>query len=95
VVSLNGEAVRGLFVQLGGSMPGMELVDKLTMTGLAEIYGLGGFEFTLANEPVASEGTLWIQLLDQQNLPLSNRVYFKTYAECDKNLMIVSFDQVR
>ena len=43
-VSLNGEAVRGLFVQLGGSMPGVESVDNLVMTGLAPQYGQGGFE---------------------------------------------------
>ena len=32
-ISLNGEAVKGLFVQLGGSLPGVESVDNLTMTG--------------------------------------------------------------
>lgn len=93
--SLNGEAVRGLFVQLGGSMPGVESLDKLTMTGLSTQYGPGGFEFTLASELFISEGTLWIQLLDQQNLPLSDRVYFNTYDECEKNLIIIYFDQVR
>src|SRR4030066_1569242 len=82
--SLNGEAVRGLFVQLGGSLPGIESVDKLAMTGLAAQYGPGGYEFTLANSLQATSGTLWIQLLDQQNLPISNRVYFDTYADCEK-----------
>ena len=47
-MSLNGEAVKGLFVQLGGSMPGVESMDNLVMTGLAPQYGQGGFEFTLA-----------------------------------------------
>jgi len=93
--SLNGEAVRGLFVQLGGSMPGVDTVNKQVMTGLAEEYGPGGFEITVANEMLASDGTLWIQLLDQQNLPLSDRVYFNTFADCEKNLIIIYFDQVR
>jgi len=93
--SLNGEAVRGLFVQLGGSMPGVTSMDSSIMTGLAPQYGLGGFEFTLADKLVASEGTLWIQLLDQQNLPLSDRIYFNTYADCKKNLIIIYFTQVR
>ena len=93
--SLNGEAVKGLFVQLGGSMPGVASMDQLIMTGLAPQYGLGGFEFTLADKPVASEGTLWIQLLDQQNLPLSDRIYFNTYDDCQKNLIIIYFTQVR
>jgi hypothetical protein len=93
--SLNGEAVRGLFVQLGGSMPSVESVDKLTMTGLAPEYGAGGFEFTLANSLSATSDNLWIQLLDQQNLPISDRVYFDTHDDCQKNLIIIYFDQIR
>jgi hypothetical protein len=93
-VSMNGEAVRGLFVELGGSIPDGESVDNLVMTGLAPQYGQGGFEVTLANKLVASTGTLWIQLLDQQNLPLSDRIYFDTYDDCQKNLVIIYFSQV-
>lgn len=94
-MSLNDEAVRGLFVQLGGSMPGIEYVDKKVMTGLADVYGPGGFEITLADTLIASEGTLWIQLLDQQNLPLSDRIYFNTFDDCERNLIVIYFDQVQ
>jgi hypothetical protein len=76
-------------------LPGVGQIENITMTGLALQYGQGGFEITLSNEPVASENTLWLQLLDQQNLPLSPRIYFSTYAECDKNLIIIYFDQIR
>lgn len=93
--SLNGEPVTGLFVRLGGSIPGDEAIDQLSMTGWAEQYGAGGFEFTVADYLVASEGTLWIQLLDQQNLPLSDKVYFNTYEDCQRNLIIIYFDQVQ
>jgi len=93
--SMNGEAVRGLFVQLGGSMPGEEQVNNTVMTGLAPQYGQGGFEITLADKPFATSGTLWIQLLDQQNLPLSDRIYFDTYDDCQKNLIIIYFTEVR
>ncbi|NJD57851.1 MAG: hypothetical protein C3F13_07625 [Anaerolineales bacterium] len=93
--SLNGEAVRGLFVELGGALTGAESVENLAMTGLAPQYGFGGFEITIANQLIPSEGTLWIQLLDQQNLPLSDRIYFNTYEDCQKNLVIIYFNQVR
>ncbi len=92
--SINGESVRGLFVQLGGSLPDGTDLNSLVMTGLAPQYGQGGFEFTIANSLVASSGTLWIQLLDQQNFPLSDRIYFDTYADCQKNLVIIYFTQV-
>ncbi len=93
--SLNGEAVKGLFVLLGGSVPGVGSADNLTMTGMAPQYGQGGFEITLSDKLVASSGTLWLQLLDQQNLPLSDRVYFDTYDDCTKNLVIIYFTQIR
>lgn len=93
--SLNGSPVIGLFVQLGGSLGGRPIETKLTMTGTAVQYGPGGFEFTLADQPVASQGTLWIQLLDQQNLPLSDKIYFDTFTECEKNLVIIYFTQVK
>jgi hypothetical protein len=93
--SLNGEAVRGLFVELGGTMLGEASVENVVMTGLAPQYGFGGFEVTIANQLIATEGTLWIQLLDQQNLPLSDKVYFNTYDDCQKNLVVIYFNQIR
>jgi hypothetical protein len=93
--SLNGEGVQGLFVQLGGAMPGVESIDKLAMTGLAPQYGAGGFEFTISDKPVTSTGTLWIQLFDQQNITLSDKIYFDTFEDCQKNLIIIYFDQVK
>ena len=93
--SLNGESVKGLFIQLGGSLPGVKSLDNITMTGLAPQYGQGGFEITLSDQLIASSDMLWIQLLDQQNLPLSDRIYFDTYDDCTKNLIIIYFDQVR
>ncbi|HSB67096.1 MAG TPA: hypothetical protein VLD65_10985 [Anaerolineales bacterium] len=92
--SLNGEAVKGLFVHLGGSLPGIEEVGNLSMTGMAPQYGQGGFEITISDQLIASSGALWIQLLDQDNLPLSDRVYFDTDNDCLKNLVIIYFDQV-
>jgi hypothetical protein len=95
VTSLNDEAVPGLLVQLGGSMPGMDTLDMYSITGYATQYGEGGYEITLANSLVATTGTIWIQLMDQQKLPLSDKVYFDTYDDCEMNLIMISFDQVR
>jgi hypothetical protein len=92
--SLNGESVRGLFVHLGGTLDG-KIMDVLAMTGLAPQYGAGGFEITLADQLISSNTTLWVQLMDAQNLPLSRRVYFSTFNDCTKNLVIIYFDQVR
>jgi hypothetical protein len=93
-VDLRGAPVIGLIVQLGGWI-GQTTYEKLSITGTAPQYDRGGFEFQIADKPVASTQTLWLQLLDQAGLPLSEKIYFDTYNDCEKNLIIVYFAQVR
>jgi len=95
VTDLQGRPVTGITVQLGGSLGTVDL-DQTSLTGLATKYGQAGYEFELAKLPVASNNTLWVRLIDQARLPLSARVYFPTYSECELgNLIIVNFRQVR
>jgi hypothetical protein len=93
-LDLSGAPVQSLIVQLGGVLDG-EIIEQLTMTGTATQYDRGGFEFILADKPVASSNTLWIQLLDQAGLPLSEKIYFDTFNDCDKNLIVINLKQVR
>lgn len=97
VFDLKGAALQGQQVQLGGYLPGSSASFEfvLTLTGLAPQYGPGYYEFTLSDHPIASGRTLWIQLLDQQGLPLSDKTYFTTYEDCDKNMILLDFEQVR
>ena len=93
--NLSGAPIaQGLFVQLGGTLNGLP-VDMLGMTGMATDYGPGGYEFTLGDTPLVSTQTLWVQLFDQAMIPLSDKIYFDTFADCDKNLILVNFSQVR
>ncbi len=94
VEGLNGEPLRNLFIRLGGSLEG-QTFDLVTITGSAPIYGSGGYEFIIANRLVGTTGTLWIQLEDVQGLPMSGRIYFNTYAECERNLAVIYLVQVR
>ncbi len=84
----------GTRIELGGWL-GNDWVDLSSLTGTALQYGPAGYEFTLSNKPVASQKALWVQLLDQAGLPLSNRVFFNTYDDCQKNLILITFKQVR
>lgn len=85
---------QGLLVQLGGTLNG-ELVENLGMIGMVSTYGPGGYEFQLGEEPIESTQTLWVQLLDQAMLPLSEQIYFDTFSDCDKNLILINFNQIR
>jgi hypothetical protein len=67
----------------------------ISLTGLALSYGRSGYEFTLANQPIATRNQLWLQLISQEGSPLSAQVFFDTYESCEQNLIIIDFVQVR
>lgn len=94
VFDIQGSPAIGIRVLLQGYLGGKS-VNLLSLTGTASLYGPSGFEFTLADRPVASRGMLYIQLLDQADLPLSPQITFDTFAECEKNLILIDFKQVR
>lgn len=90
----NSPVPLGIEVQLAGLLDGKPLLTT-SLTGTATLYGASGYEITLAEKPVASKSSLWIRLLDQAGLPLSDRIYFDTFADCSKNLIIINFKQVK
>lgn len=95
-VDISGAPVTGLIIRLGGAVPGIDLPELvMNLTGVALNYGRGGYEFTLADQPIASKQSLWVQLLNQSSVPLSKKIYFDTYDDCSKNLIIINFKQVR
>ncbi|HJR81347.1 MAG TPA: hypothetical protein VJ821_14855 [Anaerolineales bacterium] len=94
VVDSNNSPVIGTVVVLRGTLNG-STVEQQTVSGINKEYGPSGFEFVLGNAPVASEGTLVVQLVDQQNIPLSDPVEITTSAECDENLVMVRFRRNR
>jgi len=97
VLDINGAPVTGMFVELGGTLGGKSVGSPtlLGMTGTATYYGPAGYEFKLADQPIASNGTLWIQVLDQAGLPLSEKHYFYTFEDCEQNLIIIFFQKVK
>ncbi|MBN2548849.1 MAG: hypothetical protein JXB15_06815 [Anaerolineales bacterium] len=96
VVDMSNQPVIGLIVRLGGFLPGVQLQQPMmSLTGVALSYGRAGYEFALSDKPVASKQSLWVQLLDQSGIPQSDKVYFDTFASCDKNLIVIDFKQVR
>jgi hypothetical protein len=94
VFDLQGSPLTGLTIQIGGSLDGKK-VNMLSLTGTVTQYGPGGYEFSLGENPLDSEGALWLQLLDQAGLALSDRVPINTSKDCAKNLLLVNFKQVR
>jgi hypothetical protein len=94
VVDMNDSSILYLTIHLGGKV-GDQVMDYLGLSGTAPSYGQSGFEFVLGNRPIASTQTLWIQLLDQQNMPFSDKIYLDTFEDCAKNLIMVRFKKVQ
>jgi hypothetical protein len=91
----NWLGVAGQQVRIQGVLSGTQ-VDMLSLTGLTDAYGsVGYYEFNLGDAPLVSKGTLSVQLLDQAGIAMSDKVYFDTSDNCQQNLVLVNFKQVR
>lgn len=94
VFDLQGRPVKGIIVWLRGSFGG-KTMNYQSVTLESSPYGPSGFEFTFGDTPRDSTGNLYLQLADQAGIPISDRVYFNTFSDCEKNLILVNFKQVR
>lgn len=94
VVDTNNSPIIGTVVVLGGTLDG-RTIEQQTVSGINKEYGPSGFEFVLGGTPVASRDTLYVQLVDLQNIPLSDRVFITTSSDCSENLVLVRFKKNR
>ncbi len=94
VFNLEGQAVSGLVVQVGGVLSGAEFLS-LGLTGNSPALGEGGYEVKLADHPVATKDTLWVQLFDVSGNPLSKITFIETYDVCDRSFILLNFTEIR
>lgn len=90
VVDANNTDMLRMTIRLAGKYDG-KTKTGLTVSSIAPAYGKSGFEFVLGTVPIASKGELYVQLLDQAGVPLSDNIYLDTYNDCTKNLALVRF----
>ena len=91
VVDTNNSPIIGMVIRINGTLNGSP-ISRLTVSNTAQIpYGPSGFEFKLGNTPQTTTKTLYLQLLDQAGLPLSDNLYINTSSDCNKNMVVVRF----
>jgi len=88
VVDASNADMLRMTVSLSGTYNG-RTKNELTVSSIAPAYGKSGFEFVLGTVPISSKGDLFLQLLDQSGLPLSDKIYVDTFNDCAKNLVLV------
>ena len=89
VFDLNGNPLTGVVIEAGGSLGGQP-VQQLALTGSSSAVGPGGYAIVLADHPVQSDGTVWIQLLDQGGSPKTGRILLMTSDRCEENLILIN-----
>jgi hypothetical protein len=94
VWDLQDTPLTGLTLHLSGDLNG-EAIDRFTLTGSAPAYGESGYEFALEGLVVDSRDSLYIQLVDTNGLALSHPYGLDTFNNCQMNLILVNFKQVR
>jgi hypothetical protein len=93
VFDLQSAPIQNLVIAVSGLLNG-EALDRVSLTGIATQYGDGGYEVFLSDRPIDSRQSLWVQVQDLNGSQLSEKVYFDTFADCQKNLILVNFVQV-
>ena len=94
VFALDGAPISNLVVRLGGEFNGEPLAME-SITGSATEIGPGGYLFNIANLPAASDETIWVQIDDGSGEALSERIFVTTTADCNQNLILVNWRQIR
>ena len=90
----NSGPIIGIVVRLAGTYDGKS-VELTTVSGISPEYGKSGYEFVLGDTPIDSRDKIYVQLLDQAGLPLSEKIYIDTSSDCKKNLVLVRFKKNR
>lgn len=93
ILDLRDAPILGLTVKLGGTYGGSQ-VDLTSESGDVSVYGESGFGFVLENQRIRESG-LTIQLFDANGEALSAQTYLSITGNCDSNLVIVNYKQVR
>ncbi len=98
ITDASGADIPQQVIALAGTFNGQSIPPStVTVSGVVSAYGRSGFEFNLGNIlklptiPAASNGTLYLQVLNQAGFPQSDNIYINTYNDCSKNLVLVRF----
>lgn len=94
VWDLGDAPVTGLTLHLYGELGGYT-INRFVLSGSALAYGESGYQFELQNLVIDSQDSLFIQLVDTNGIPLSHPYAIQTYDDCNKNLILINFKQVR
>ncbi|MFN2304978.1 MAG: hypothetical protein ACK2TV_14700 [Anaerolineales bacterium] len=90
VFDTDGGEIHDLTMMFGNTLAEEEKVSA-ARTGLALAYGPGGYEIFISEKPFDSNQSLWLQVFDPAGHPISEKIFFDTYNDCNRNLILINF----
>jgi hypothetical protein len=92
VFAEDGKPLLNKVVLVQGKINGATF-ENVGITGVpeADIYGPGGFEIKISDQVLASQNLLAIQIFNLEGISISEKVFFDTLEDCEKNLIIINF----
>jgi hypothetical protein len=93
IIDIDSQPIKDIVVEVGGTLED-EPMFGLAVTGESSFYGPGGFEIKLGDEPIQSDNTLWVVVYDLDGNKITSPVFFSTYSDCAKNLIVLNFLKV-
>jgi hypothetical protein len=94
VFNMNGEPISGYVIQVGGLLGGKE-ISEMGLTGGAPQVGPGGYIIHLADHPIESDGSIWIQLYDPAGISRTGKILLTTYPNCERNLILINLVELK
>ena len=94
VFASDGTPLANQVILVRGEIDGVPIeVVSLTGTSEGDKYGTAGFEAVLADNPRTTTDVFTIQVFDLDGNILSDRYYFDTFYDCERNLIIINFSE--
>ena len=90
VFNAEGLEVLGLTVQVFDEQ-GPDAGPYQAQTGDALAYGRGGYEIQVAEQAFETSMRFSIQVFTPEGTPLTERLFFSTYGDCSRNLILINF----
>ena len=95
VIDINGNFLLFWVVRVGGTLGGEALFIEDGLSGINPEYTDSGWEIKIANAPIDSNGTVYLELIDPEGNVVSDLIIIDTYDDCSRNLIMVNFIQDR
>lgn len=92
VSDARGDPIIGVHIQVGGFA---DETIREALSGQFPVYGESGYEITLARPVQEFKDPLWIQLLNDALIPVSEKIYFKPSSSCEKSLILINFKKTK